>query len=64
MGGKSKILLTLLRVVGNGSSIVGIDLLGALTVGSSKFFLSDFSLKSDIKFFERIFGNILDEIIG
>jgi hypothetical protein len=31
---------------------------------SSVFFLSDFSLKSDINFFGRIFGNILDETIG
>jgi hypothetical protein len=66
MGGKSKILLTLLRVVGNGSSIVGIDLLGALTVGSSKFFLSDFSLKSDINFLREYLAiywmKSLDEI--
>jgi hypothetical protein len=31
---------------------------------SSVFFLSDFSLKSDKKKFERKFNNILDEIIG
>jgi hypothetical protein len=33
-------------------------------VPTSVFFLSDFLLKSNINFFERIFGNILNEIIG